>query len=346
VAIRKSAAEEVQRLVADVCAEDGLRREAALARLAVIGIRAIPPLLKLALDQPRLDVRLAALRALEGLDDPRVFELAIRLSDTGPPELGVAAIAVLRSLLESSRGPDALDRITAIALDPARDETRRLAAVDALSEMPQRLTSPVWKRLAKDPHAALRQRAAHGGRPAPTRDPQAALAAAVEEGLPDASSAKALLLETAEAAPLTTLHKLIEGVKARETAARTAAERSAWRVIRGTAHLALARRGSRVALYDLRESLEQSETALPVEFLAAIELAGDASCVEPLASALARAGTLHTPETDWWRQHLLAAFQAVVRRERLTRRHAVLRRVAARWPDAAGQLLGRDSHTQ
>jgi hypothetical protein len=307
-----------------------------------IGTRAIPPLVRLALDDLRLEVRLAAVRALEGLDDQRVFELVTRLSDTGSPELGVAAIAVLRSLLDSPRGSAALDRITAIAVDPGRDETLRLAAIDALSEMPPRLTNPVWKRLSKDPHPAIRQRAANGGRPVPARDPQAALAAAVEQGLPDSEAAKALLLETAETAPLPTLHKLVEGVKTRETAARTTADRAAWRVIRGTAHLALARRGSRVALYDLRESVEQAEAPLPVEFLAAIELAGDATCVEPLAAALARTGGTRTPETDWWRQHLLAAFQAVVRRERLTRRHAVLRRVVARWPEAAGQLLGKD----
>ena len=55
-----------------------------------------------------------------------------------------------------------------------------------------------------------------------------------------------------------------------------------WTTARAAAHVALAQRGSRLALYDLRESLERA-APLPVEFLTALSLIGDASCLEPIA---------------------------------------------------------------
>ena len=66
--------------------------------------------------------------------------------------------------------------------------------------------------------------------------------------------------------------------------------------MRGRVHVALAARGSRIALYDLRESLEAAAPAtsfsgpLPVDFLAALSTAGDASCLEAVTAAYARTG--------------------------------------------------------
>ena len=81
-----------------------------------------------------------------------------------------------------------------------------------------------------------------------------------------------------------------------------------------------------MALYDLRESLEAARGPLPVEFLAAISLIGDASCVEAIAGAHAKA------KDAWWRRHLAQAFREIVARERLTKRHAALKRAEKRFP--------------
>ena len=45
-------------------------------------------------------------------------------------------------------------------------------------------------------------------------------------------------------------------------------------------------------------------------------------------------------ESAWWRQHLATAFRAIAAREKLTERHAVVRQIRARWPEAALDLLG------
>ena len=111
-----------------------------------------------------------------------------------------------------------------------------------------------------------------------------------------------------------------------------APDRAAWTNVRAAAHAAVADRGSRIALYDLRESLETAKTPLPVEFLKALALVGDASCLEAIAAAHAATGDA------WWRGHLANTFQEIVTRERLTRGHAALRRVKKRWPGAVEEL--------
>ena len=101
-------------------------------------------------------------------------------------------------------------------------------------------------------------------------------------------------------------------------------------------HQALALRNSRVAVYDLRESVEDSRGSLPSTFLAALHVVGDESCLEPLAAAYVRAGTDPRMQSQ-----LAAAFHTIARRERITRRHAVSKRIAARWPDAVAGLMAR-----
>jgi hypothetical protein len=81
----------------------------------------------------------------------------------------------------------------------------------------------------------------------------------------------------------------------------------------------------------LRETLERAEGPLPVGFLAAAASVGDAACLEPIAAAWASA----PPDDHWWRDHLVDAFAAIVKREALTRRHPVLKRILERQPAAA-----------
>jgi hypothetical protein len=119
------------------------------------------------------------------------------------------------------------------------------------------------------------------------------------------------------------LLKIVERVRERERS--ESAGRGAWAATRAAAHVALAQRGSRIAIYDLRESLETANAPLPVEFLTALSLAGDASCLEAIAGAHARA------RDAWWRHHLADAFRTIAAREKLTRRHAVMKRIAKKW---------------
>jgi hypothetical protein len=109
----------------------------------------------------------------------------------------------------------------------------------------------------------------------------------------------------------------------------------------------LAARGSTVALYDLRETIERGEQA-PVEMIAAIAAIGDKTCLEPIAAAytrLAEQPARQSPEqgapaSDWWREHLAVAFRTIAAREKLNERHAVTKRLRARWPQAADTLIG------
>jgi len=158
---------------------------------------------------------------------------------------------------------------------------------------------------------------------------------AAEQRLPDdAAGAIALhraLGDAGEAVPITLLLHLIERIRERE-ASEPPAGREEWRMARAAAHVALASRGSRLALYDLRESLEAATAPLPVEFLAALSLAGDASCLEPIAAAHAKA------KDAWWRDHLADAFRAIVARERVTRRHAAVKKIAKKWKGVVDEL--------
>jgi hypothetical protein len=141
-------------------------------------------------------------------------------------------------------------------------------------------------------------------------------------------------------APLTQLLRVIEQIRDHEPS-ETGARRTAWMNVRGAVHVALAGRGSRVALYDLRESIEGVATPLSVEFLAALSAIGDASCLEGLAAAYERSRRAGTARGDWWREHLADTFRTITARARLTRRHAAMKKIERRWPDVLVELLGK-----
>jgi hypothetical protein len=135
---------------------------------------------------------------------------------------------------------------------------------------------------------------------------------------------------------LSTLHRLIERVRSKEDEGRKS-RRKDWRAVRGALHLALARRGSRVALYDLRESIERAEEPLPSDFLQALSLIGDAATLEPVAVAFVQSAAM--PDAEAWRRGVADTFQAIVTREGITPRHAVLRRVKSRFREHVEPLL-------
>jgi hypothetical protein len=51
-----------------------------------------------------------------------------------------------------------------------------------------------------------------------------------------------------------------------------------------------------------------------------------------MAAAHARAAD------PWWRAHVADAFHAIVKREGLTRRHAIMKKMAKRWPSVISEM--------
>jgi hypothetical protein len=327
--IRASASAEIRSLVVALGGSDEVHREAAIARLAIIGSRAVDKLIDTYTATSDRRTHLAILRTLEAIGDRRAAPIAKRaLAEQG--DVGLAAAAVLRALLTSRHGATAaesLDALVSTALDSGSERRLRLAALESLQDMPGEVKTKIARAVETSSDRALE-------RAAKMADGDAARAEAmwtdaVEGRLPDdPTPLRDALSSRGATAPLNTLRKLIDGVRERETRA-SAKERDAWLALRGAIHQALALRGSRVALYDLRESMEQARDPLPVSFLAALHVLGDASCLEPIAAAWRRATA-----DDPWRHRLGAAFRAIAKREKITRRHAVARRILARGPDA------------
>jgi HEAT repeat protein len=349
VAIRASSSKQIDALVRDLSSPNAVTRDAAVARLTVIGSRAVERLIALAESHRETTARAEAWRTLEAIGDPRALDPALNaLARSIDPAVAAAAAGVARVFIRSARGAAAVDRLTTVVLDRARPEIVRLAALGALRELEPATLAPVLASLADDPNAAVRadvaaereasyrkrgifKRATSGKRRGPV-DPAAMVAEAAERELPDDPNAlRAALSQAGDAIPLPLLLRIVERVRERE-GAESPARRDEWRLARAAAHQALAGRGSRLALYDLRESLETAKGRLPVEFLAPLALIGDASCLEAIAAAHAA-----VPRDEWWRQHLADAFYTIVAREKVTARSAVLKRIAKRWPTWAGK---------
>jgi len=333
MSIRPSLSADIARLIGELTSGNTQRREMALARLAVIGPRAITPLVAVATNQEqRTDARVASFEALEAIGDGRALTPALAASGDPNEPVAAAAIGVLGRLARDQDAPAtrAFDRLAALALSAEGPSALRLAALAALEGQPERLLKPVYAALTKDPASQVVARV--------TRRQAGAvegLDALVAAGLPaDPDVVAAVAREDGERAPLTTLKRAIEAVRARQERATSDAERGQWAVVRGVLHQHLAARGSRLALYDLREALERATAMLPVGFLSAAAAVGDTACLAPLA----RAWVESDPEERWWRDHLAEAFGAIVRRESLTRRHAVLKHILERWP-SAGALV-------
>lgn len=333
--IRPSSGAEIRQLIAALGGDDDVAREAAVARLAVIGPRAVEHLLQ---EFPAAGGRARAgmLRALEAAGDPRALPLARAALQDGSAAIQTAAIGTLRALLSSTRADaarDALDALVAVALDSGRIAAVRIAAYDAVGDLPPETRGPLQGTLAADPDAEVRAHAT--GAP---RVERAEWSDAVAGHLPGTPAPiKAALAAMRSTARLTDLQRLVDHLRTREQREADRAVREEWRAVRGAVHQALAARNSRLALYDLRDSLLDADR-LPVTFLAALEEIGDATCLEPLAAAYDASSR---SSDTWWREHVARAFRAIVEREGLTRRHAAVKRTMSRWPEAAADLMAR-----
>ena len=297
----------LERLVADLRAADPVRREAAIARLRLAGSRAIGRLAPLLQSDADGATRVAALKALDGVTDRRAIEPALAALRDQEAEVAIAAAGVLRRWVTDDEGTRVLEALSALALDRERPSAVRLAALDALSDLPRSIVQPLLEQV-----------------PAET-----APAAAPQTGDPEA--VRAWLDAHGATAALSELHAAVVQARDRERGGAGTGGRD-WLLVRGTAHAALARRGSRVALYDLREAFDAAQATLPLDFLTALTLVGDSSCLEPMARAWAAA-----PRETWWRERLTDAAADIVRRERLTARNAIVKRIRTKWPAFLGR---------
>jgi len=281
-------------LIAQLSSDSAVTRESAMARLTVIGARAVDRLVEFALSRSSAVARAAALTALERIGDRRALAAALPLTADADIDVALAAIATAGAFVRDPHGVEAVDRLTAVAVDRRRPASIRTAAVEALKNLGTSTIKPLVDTLADDP--ALR--------------------------FAEPAAMRARLAESAKA-PLPSLLKMVEEIRERE---RTTSgdQRAAWLEVRGEAHALVARRGSTIALYDVRETIEKAKGPLPAGFIAAASSVGDASCLEPIAAAYAATKDLY------WKKSLGHAFAAIVKRHRITKRHAVMRRLSAK----------------
>jgi hypothetical protein len=301
VAPPTASASQIDRLIADLGSDDEVQRDAAVARLRVLGAGAVPRLAgAMAAGRPTA-ARVAALDALDGIDDRRVPDLAVGVLDDDDPETVVAALGVLRPWVARETGTRLLETLTTIATDQDRHARIRAAAIEALADLPDELTAPI-RAHAPPPEAA---------------GPDAG----------DPVAAREWVEAHGAAASLSGLHDLIKSLRERERAERAPRRRLEWLRARGATHRALADRGSRLALFDLRETFDGATGPLPDGFAEAAAAIGDATCLQPLARAWAA-----TPGDPAWRTRLQTTARDILRRARLTGRNATVKSVRARWP--------------
>jgi hypothetical protein len=158
MAIRPSSSAEIRQLIAALGGEDEVAREAAVARLAVLGERAVEHLLtEFPNATPR--ARTGMLRAFEAAADPRTFAVARAALQDASATMQIAAIGTIRTFLASSRpalSRDALDALIDTALDQRRVSIVRIAAYEVLRDLPADAHDPIRDTLAADPDPDVR----------------------------------------------------------------------------------------------------------------------------------------------------------------------------------------------
>lgn len=339
VVIKASLTRQIDTLIADLASTRRHAVETAIARLTVIGGRAVARLIGL-LDSTEVSTsRVAALRALEAIADPRALDAALRAVDDPDAGVAEAAIPVARLFLRGPRGVAVVDQLTRVALDRTRGGPIRVAAIRALGDLEPSTVQPLIKALEDEPGEGLSSADRHTASVSAgsDRDQNRRLRQATEEALPDDPVAfRRVIAREGHTVPLPVMHRFVERLRDRE-AADPDDRRAEWMAARAAVHVALARRGSRLGLYDVRETLETATGPLPVEFLSALSAVGDESCLEPIAAAFARTAGSGLRD-EWWHRHLASAFQAIVGRERITRRHRTVRKIERRWGGTLREL--------
>ncbi len=120
MAIKTSASQEVRRLITDLTAVDAssaTKRESAVARLAVIGTRAVRQLVDALATAATSEAKAAVLAALEAIPDARAVEPVLTQLQVGDVAVRLAAARAARGLLPLGQGTVVLDRLTSLAVD-------------------------------------------------------------------------------------------------------------------------------------------------------------------------------------------------------------------------------------
>ncbi len=258
----------------------------------------------------RRSARAAAFKALEGIDDPRTARPRVSTGLAHPDaDVAVAAIGVLRRWLTARARHARARRADARRPSTGRAHARvRVAALDALSELPRDVVQPLLQQV-----------------PPSLRDAEAR--AAGKTGAIDDPIAAREWLATHHDAPLSELHEFIVRARDAEKQESSARRRQDWLVTRARGACRARARGSRVALYDLRETFDAARAPLPLDFLAAVTTVGDATCLEPMARAWAASPAGET----WWRERLADAAADIMHRTRLSGRSDVVKRIRTKW---------------
>jgi hypothetical protein len=316
MSIKPSAAAEIRTLVESLSSADEVRREGAIARLSIIGPRAVDRLLAAyASPDTSRATRVAILRVLEAVGDARVLPMAREaLHDGG--DLAIAAAGALRGLLNAAAtdaSTGSLDALVETALDRSVERRVRMAAYDALRDMPDDVRARVGDALQHDPDKTISSHLTDAGRETAA---EVVWQDALEGRLCDEPGALREAMQTrVMTAPLNALRRLVDEIVSREGDAAYAPRAREWQAVRGALHQALALRGSRIALYDLRETVSATVEPLPATFLTALHTVGDEESLHAIAAAHGRAGG-----DERWRHQLEAAFGAIVKREKLGRK--------------------------
>ena len=271
---------------------------------------------------------MAALGTLEAIEDPQAAEIALQLAGDSAPEVAIAAIRAMRPFLRGAQGVRVIECLTTMALDASRQDDERIAAVQVLRELDADTVQPLLDRLREDPRPAVAAVAGdrrRSSKSAGTSQPPISL----EGPLPDdAQTLRQQLSIAGPDVPLPVLQDLVQRLGEREATDPEGRQRLDDRPCDSPPGPRLPRQPS----CPVRPAGDTRavEGPLPVEFLAALERIGDASCLEAIAAAWVTAPA----DREWWREHLIHAFRAIVVRERVTHRHAAMKKIARRWPDA------------
>ncbi len=182
-----SRAGEIERLIAALGSADAARRESAVARLTLLGERAVDALLR-ALPGSSPQALIAALTLLERRAPERAFDAVLALIEHDDPEVATRAVevvaaypgrAVVRSLATVARARAgrpvgvrcaavvalgrlydggllaALDPLVQVLLDEKQEEAPRLAALASLRGLPPADLGPIVRRLRGTRSTAL-----------------------------------------------------------------------------------------------------------------------------------------------------------------------------------------------
>lgn len=299
---------EIQRWLADLGAAETRARDSAIARLTLLGERAVPGLLD-SLRSGLAPARVGALRVLERLRVPRALPVILGQLEGDDAEVAAAAAAALAAY-ESVDALPGLSRALRHPAAGAREAATRgllhLFAAGVEEAMEPLLAA------AFDPEleAEIQALALTVVDLLPDHERRTILAQAREaagRSVREATEAVESLLRSlpSGAGAVTALHHALAGLAGART---PASARAAARL-----HLALAERDSRIALYDLRERLAERPVREVDALLQAAGRVGDGSLVAPIV-ALAAEAPAHTGACA-------EALSAVVAREKLRKTH-------------------------